>query len=186
MNCENLVKGTNVCVKGKINITKDGSCGNGKGSCPFGECCGKDGKCGSTPTFCGTGCNSKYGLCESTSKHKKQLKNVKDFKNISKSFDTEAINDIKEHINMNEKQAKEFYTTVNKSFSYFTDAFEDSINSKLSVEKCKKLCENANKKFVSLADNKNNNFNMTIYNQYLKSHNEPVIDKDYLLNDCKR
>jgi len=185
MNCKNLVKYTNVCVKGKINITKDGSCGNGKGSCPFGECCSKDGKCGSSPTFCGTGCKSKYGHCESTSKDMKHIEDVKNFKDISKSFDTEAINDIKEHLNMNEKEAKEFYTNVNKGISYFTNAFENSINSKHSVEKCIELCENANKQFISLADNKNNNFNISTYNQYLKSHSEPVIDKNYLLNNCK-
>jgi len=189
LNCKNLVSGTNVCVKGKINISKDGTCGIGKGYCPFGKCCGQDGTCGSSPYHCGTGCNPNYGFCESTSKYMKHIKHFKDFskkkfKDILKTFDREAITDIMEQLNMTEKQAKQFYFNANKGFSFFSNAFTISVNNRLSLNKCEELCNYANNRFMSLVNNPNNNFNLTIYNQYLESHQEPVIDKDYLYNNC--
>ena len=178
-------------MKGKINISKDGTCGTGKGHCPFGKCCSQDGTCGSSPYHCGTGCNPNYGFCQNTSKYMKHIKHFKDFnkkkfKDVLKTFDREAITDIMEQLNMTERQAKQFYFNANKGFSFFSDAFTISVNNKLSLNKCEKLCKYANNSFMSLVNSPNNNFNLTIYNQYLESHQEPAIDKDYLYNNCVR
>ena len=36
------------------------------GKCPSGQCCGKNGKCGTKPTICSkqNGCQPKYGKCK--------------------------------------------------------------------------------------------------------------------------
>ncbi|KLU90999.1 hypothetical protein MAPG_09524 [Magnaporthiopsis poae ATCC 64411] len=48
-----------------------GTCGAGAGkSCqgsPFGECCSRYGYCGNSAEFCGSGCQSAYGLCSTPS-----------------------------------------------------------------------------------------------------------------------
>ncbi|KAF2852568.1 carbohydrate-binding module family 18 protein [Plenodomus tracheiphilus IPT5] len=48
-------------------VSRDGSCGGSKGYTCIGflegSCCSKYGYCGSTPAYCGTGCNSKFGTC---------------------------------------------------------------------------------------------------------------------------
>ncbi|TKW50087.1 Chitin deacetylase [Colletotrichum tanaceti] len=52
-------------------VSRDGSCGaTGAKTCQgsvFGNCCSKNGWCGSTAAYCGTGCQSKYGTCGSQS-----------------------------------------------------------------------------------------------------------------------
>ncbi|TQN71228.1 Chitin deacetylase [Colletotrichum shisoi] len=52
-------------------LSLDGTCGaTGAKTCQgsvFGNCCSKNGWCGSTAAFCGTGCQSKYGTCGSQS-----------------------------------------------------------------------------------------------------------------------
>ncbi|WQF76399.1 Putative chitin-binding, type 1, NodB domain, glycoside hydrolase/deacetylase, beta/alpha-barrel [Colletotrichum destructivum] len=52
-------------------VSLDGSCGaTGAKTCQgsvFGNCCSKNGWCGSTAAYCGTGCQSKYGTCGSQS-----------------------------------------------------------------------------------------------------------------------
>ncbi|KAK6612567.1 glucooligosaccharide oxidase [Botrytis cinerea] len=48
-----------------LKVSTDASCGNGytcKGS-SFGSCCSRYGWCGSTSTYCGTGCQSGFGTC---------------------------------------------------------------------------------------------------------------------------
>ncbi|KAI1143621.1 carbohydrate-binding module family 18 protein [Hypoxylon sp. FL0543] len=45
-------------------LTSDGSCGAGTAfKCAAGACCSQYGSCGSTPAYCGTGCQSAYGTC---------------------------------------------------------------------------------------------------------------------------
>ncbi|GKT81095.1 chitin recognition protein [Colletotrichum tofieldiae] len=52
-------------------ISLDATCGAASGkTCQgstFGNCCSKNGWCGSTASYCGTGCQSKYGTCGSQS-----------------------------------------------------------------------------------------------------------------------
>ncbi|TGO58390.1 hypothetical protein BOTNAR_0182g00280 [Botryotinia narcissicola] len=48
-----------------LKVSTDASCGNGymcQGS-SFGNCCSQYGWCGSTSTYCGTGCQSGFGTC---------------------------------------------------------------------------------------------------------------------------
>ena len=45
----------------------DGKCGEGYGSCDEDECCSKYGWCGTSEEHCGSGCQSKYGSCSSSS-----------------------------------------------------------------------------------------------------------------------
>ncbi|KAL6632130.1 hypothetical protein U3516DRAFT_837395 [Neocallimastix sp. 'constans'] len=40
-------------------------CGKGYGNCPSGQCCSKDGICGTMDNQCGTGCQPSYGKCHS-------------------------------------------------------------------------------------------------------------------------
>lgn len=51
-------------------LSRDGKCGSSLGlTClgsQFGGCCGADGRCGSTPEYCGDGCQIGYGYCQST------------------------------------------------------------------------------------------------------------------------
>jgi len=47
-------------------ISKDGKCGKDKGKCPTGECCSKHGYCGKTEKYCGAGCQSEFGDCQTT------------------------------------------------------------------------------------------------------------------------
>ncbi|KAF2834020.1 hypothetical protein CC86DRAFT_278769, partial [Ophiobolus disseminans] len=52
-------------------VSTDGTCGGSKGfTCQgsvFGNCCSKNGWCGKTSAYCGTGCMSKFGSSSSTS-----------------------------------------------------------------------------------------------------------------------
>ncbi|KZL86484.1 chitin recognition protein [Colletotrichum incanum] len=54
-----------------LSISLDATCGAAAGkTCQgstFGNCCSKNGWCGSTASYCGTGCQSKYGTCGSQS-----------------------------------------------------------------------------------------------------------------------
>ena len=49
-------------------VSEDGSCGpkNGNTSCPPGECCSKYGWCGTSISYCGSGCQSEFGQCGTT------------------------------------------------------------------------------------------------------------------------
>ncbi|KAH3919116.1 hypothetical protein HBI56_100110 [Parastagonospora nodorum] len=52
----------------ELSVSSDGTCGNGM-SCvgsPFGGCCSKDGRCGSTSDYCGSGCQMAFGFCQDT------------------------------------------------------------------------------------------------------------------------
>ncbi|KAH9863964.1 hypothetical protein J1614_009897 [Plenodomus biglobosus] len=49
-----------------VAVSKDGSCGTGKGTCAgsaFGTCCSQYGWCGTTSGHCGAGCNRSFGTC---------------------------------------------------------------------------------------------------------------------------
>ncbi|OUM57813.1 carbohydrate-binding module family 18 protein [Piromyces sp. E2] len=172
IDCKKLKSGTKVCIEGRVNISKSGTCGNGKGSCPFGECCSKDGTCGTSSKHCGTGCNPNYGICE----------NISDSIN---GFEIETINDIMKNLNMTKSQARQFFKYGNEVISYYADAFKSSVDNRLSLKQCKQMCNKANKKFVSLSNNKNNIFTLKTYNKYLKSHGEAAIDYEFLLNICE-
>ncbi|ORX84956.1 hypothetical protein BCR32DRAFT_230104 [Anaeromyces robustus] len=45
-------------------ISTNGTCGSGKGICPDSQCCSKYGYCGKASAYCGTGCQSEYGVCK--------------------------------------------------------------------------------------------------------------------------
>jgi hypothetical protein len=55
---------------GSGSVSTDGSCGGTKGfkctGSSFGNCCSQYGWCGSTSDHCGTGCNSVFGTCGSS------------------------------------------------------------------------------------------------------------------------
>ena len=61
--------GFGVCKSDKL-VSTNGKCGVGKGYtvCPSGQCCSKKGYCGTTSAYCGTGCQSSFGKCTTTSK----------------------------------------------------------------------------------------------------------------------
>jgi len=46
-------------------ISNDGQCGDNGRRCPDGQCCSKYGWCGTSSSFCGTGCQYKFGSCDS-------------------------------------------------------------------------------------------------------------------------
>ncbi|ORX82458.1 hypothetical protein BCR32DRAFT_278844 [Anaeromyces robustus] len=46
------------------NVVADGKCGKGKGTCPYYECCSKDGTCGKKRYHCGEGCDPYFGMCD--------------------------------------------------------------------------------------------------------------------------
>ncbi|KAK1633593.1 hypothetical protein BDP81DRAFT_354364, partial [Colletotrichum phormii] len=55
-----------------VAVSLNGNCGstNGGATCTgstFGNCCSAYGYCGSTSAFCGTGCQSVYGTCDTSS-----------------------------------------------------------------------------------------------------------------------
>ncbi|KAF2716844.1 carbohydrate-binding module family 18 protein, partial [Polychaeton citri CBS 116435] len=51
----------------KGSVSPDGTCGGSTGyTCKgsaWGDCCGKNGWCGSTEDYCGVGCNKAFGVC---------------------------------------------------------------------------------------------------------------------------
>ncbi|KAH6687393.1 hypothetical protein F5X68DRAFT_231864 [Plectosphaerella plurivora] len=52
---------------GELSVSKDGSCGL-ESTClgaAAGECCSRDGWCGSSESYCGAGCKEGFGLCKS-------------------------------------------------------------------------------------------------------------------------
>jgi len=49
-----------------------GLCGGKYGSCPDGQCCSQYGYCGVTSEYCGTGCQTAFGVCNSTKKDNKK------------------------------------------------------------------------------------------------------------------
>jgi len=54
-----------ICDYDDINESTDGLCGKDNGKCPYGQCCGKDGKCGTTKEYCSirNSCQVGYGSC---------------------------------------------------------------------------------------------------------------------------
>jgi len=48
-----------------IDVSTNGKCDKESGKCPSGQCCGKDGKCGSSEDYCyvSRGCQSQFGYC---------------------------------------------------------------------------------------------------------------------------
>ncbi|KAG4097696.1 L domain-like protein [Neocallimastix lanati (nom. inval.)] len=53
------------CEDDDIKESTNGLCGQENGRCPYGQCCSKDGKCGSTEDHCfiSQNCQMKYGRC---------------------------------------------------------------------------------------------------------------------------
>jgi len=54
------------CTNDPDKISTNGKCGSEDGYCPTGKCCSKYGYCGTTDKHCGTGCQSEFGKCNST------------------------------------------------------------------------------------------------------------------------
>jgi len=56
----------NATTLNKIPVsTVEGRCGEGYGACAIkGSCCSKFGYCGKSESYCGNGCQPKYGLCQ--------------------------------------------------------------------------------------------------------------------------
>jgi Leucine-rich repeat (LRR) protein len=54
------------CTEDNIEISTNGLCGKDNGRCPYGQCCGKNGKCGTTKDYCSINqdCQMKYGRCK--------------------------------------------------------------------------------------------------------------------------
>jgi len=157
----------------------DGTCGNGK-RCPNNGCCSKYGYCGKSDEYCESECNPNYGKCSNyvTALHRQK---------------TNAINDIKRTMNMNDNEAEDFYKSTDGIISKFMD---DYINSHINnysnnkkklfnndfYEQCPKYCENVEKQLKS----SNSNFDFTKLNNYLKKHNHTTLNSTTLLNMCIR
>jgi len=47
-------------------ISTDGKCGKEYGQCPSGKCCSRYGYCGNDDKYCGDGCQSEFGKCNSS------------------------------------------------------------------------------------------------------------------------
>lgn len=182
VNCGELYVGLNVCVSGNIKISSDGTCGPKKGSCPFGECCSKDGYCGTSEMYCGVGCNSKYGTCglQNESEYLDEI----DENGIQIDYDQKAIDDISNLLSMSKSEAKEFYNTANKAIAFYDKAYIDSVDSNLSVTRCQKKCSRAYNKFEKLINSNDNNFDIGFYNKYLYSINQDPITNEGLLELC--
>jgi len=58
-------------------ISTNGKCGPEDGKCPSGKCCSKYGYCGTSEKHCGTGCQSKYGKCTTSTSGEKISTNDK-------------------------------------------------------------------------------------------------------------
>jgi len=61
-NKENIAQHWEIRTSFPYDIIK---CGKGVGNCPSGQCCSKEGICGTMNDHCGTGCQSTYGKCQS-------------------------------------------------------------------------------------------------------------------------
>jgi len=85
---------------------------------------------------------------------------------------------------MTETEAKKFYDISNAAVDYLDKAFIDSVDSNLSVIKCKEKGKEANSKFESLSSYKSSNFNLSRYNTFLKSLGQSPLDKSELLETC--
>jgi len=182
LNCLSSLKvDSSVCVKGTVVFSNNGRCGEDYGSCPFNQCCSKNGYCGTSSDYCSTGCNSKYGMCES--QNKKSQKEV-NYDDAPKIFEEEAVNDIANKLSLSKSDAKKFYDNANKGFDIFSSAFLMAVNNKLPFAKCESVCKSANNSFNIFTNTKGNNFNIPIYNKYLSAHNEPTVDNDFFLNSC--
>jgi len=55
-----------LCTENSNKISTNGKCGPEDGHCPDDKCCSKYGYCGTSDKHCGTGCQSEFGHCTST------------------------------------------------------------------------------------------------------------------------
>ncbi|KAL8300719.1 hypothetical protein RB593_010184 [Gaeumannomyces tritici] len=56
---------TSAAASPTVKATPDGSCGGANGySCPAGQCCSKNGWCGTSDDFCSFGCKAAFGTCQ--------------------------------------------------------------------------------------------------------------------------
>jgi len=86
-------------------ISSDGKCGTKYGTtCPDGYCCSQYGYCGRTTEYCGKGCQSEFGKCDTTSNVTKKTTTTK------KSTTTTVIK-----TNPNKVPFKFFYECKNKN-----------------------------------------------------------------------
>ncbi|ORY28555.1 glycoside hydrolase/deacetylase, partial [Neocallimastix californiae] len=68
-------------------------CGPGYGSCEKGKCCSKYGYCGTSDSYCGSGCQSEFGTCHGSNSTKK-TSNTKSSKKSSTKKTTTTITTI--------------------------------------------------------------------------------------------
>jgi len=50
----------------ELSVSSNGKCGEEDGICPYGTCCSKYGWCGTSDKHCGSGCQSEFGKCNSS------------------------------------------------------------------------------------------------------------------------
>eukprot|EP00833_Pecoramyces_ruminatium_P015326 jgi/Orpsp1_1/1189358/evm.model.d7180000071383.1 len=183
IDCNNLQAGTLLCLNGDTDISKDGTCGEGKGSCPYNQCCGPDGTCGTTEYHCGIKCNPNYGICNDGIVKVNTVDEA--VANIAPlDYDNEKITDISKILSIDNTEAQKLYESANEGLSFYEDAFIISVQNNLSVDECKIICEQANEKFNSFVKDDTNDFNITTYNSYLQAIGEELINSENLLDKC--
>ncbi|ORX55397.1 hypothetical protein BCR36DRAFT_347197 [Piromyces finnis] len=82
---------TTTSTKTTLPVSTDGTCGPNKGSCPSGQCCSKYGYCGITDAHCGTGCQSGFGKCGSTSTNTGNTGNTGSTVDYTKIYSTDGM-----------------------------------------------------------------------------------------------
>jgi len=85
-----LIKGILIAILATIAAAK---CGPGYGSCEKGKCCSKYGYCGTSDSYCGSGCQSEFGTCHGSNSTKK-TSNTKSSKKSSTKKTTTTITTI--------------------------------------------------------------------------------------------
>jgi len=66
MKCFSEDEKISLCTDNSNKISNNDKCGPKDGHCPTGKCCSKYGYCGKSEEYCGSGCQSEFGQCTST------------------------------------------------------------------------------------------------------------------------
>ncbi|ORX87774.1 hypothetical protein BCR32DRAFT_289083 [Anaeromyces robustus] len=194
IDCDSLEDETSLCIKADlkyldyIDISLDGTCGEGHGQCPKGQCCNKYGYCGTGKNFCGQGCQSEFGTCDGKKKVK-MVDTERFYNNIQEKNDkvNEALNELmsKDEAELFNQYADASIEDIENTIINMNGFNEEDMNfDNFNIENCKDNCFKSYVKFKRVINDQNNPFNIETYNKVLKASGQMTIDEDYFLNDC--
>jgi len=194
IDCSDIENESTLCVKADlkyldyIDISIDGTCGEGHGQCPKGQCCNKYGYCGTGTDFCGKGCQSEFGSCD----NKKKLKMVeseKFYDNVEEKNNkiNDALNQLmtKNEAELFNQYADASIKDIENTIINMNNFLEEDINfNNFDINNCKDNCYKSYINFKKIINDKTNPFNIETYNKVLKASGQMTIDEDYFLNNC--